>query len=103
MEETLDTATRIVKNNAPKEGGDIERVPPLVYTCPARGGKTTFLFELFKVLKDFHNMAPVSDIDALRMVVDEDALVWRHIHRTSKSRPVVLLIGEINKLGMGAL
>lgn len=110
-------------------GGQLERIPPLVYACMARAGKTTFLFQLYDVLKsrgmapifitflDFVRrdgesasqaitrmialqlMGPLPADEARCLVINEEAL-WAHIDASSDGKPVVLLIDELNKVGL---
>jgi hypothetical protein len=52
-------ALRIVEKWCPISTNQSMRVPPLVYQSMARGGKTTFLMELFQELKSSNAFAPI--------------------------------------------
>ena len=126
---TLSQALDIICTEIPNIGGPSYRVPPLILSRLARGGKTTVLRQLFDKLKE-QGCAPIiinfngdttrrkgeSDVQLLLRLIgsqfvvdvpDEDmeSLVcdqqslMKHIDTTSDGKPVVLLIDELNALG----
>lgn len=129
MADTLQEAMKLILEYTPCKGGLQLRIPPLVYASLARGGRSTFLILLFDRLKvagfspifisflsrivrpgetisqvlnryiALQMCAPVSHEDAVNAVVDELELN-KHIDLTSAGRGVVLLIDELNKLGL---
>ena len=129
MTETIEEAVKLILNYTHASGGLQVRIPPLVYASLARGGKSTFLILLFDRLKvegfapifisflsrvvrpgetasqmlnryiALQMCDPVSGECAANAVVDELEL-YAHIDRTSEGRGVILLIDELNKLGL---
>lgn len=123
----VEDALAIVEREVANGDGAAYRKPPLVIDRLARGGKTTLLALLFERLKaagflpiiitfnissDFSLLQHESRKQALLRYIaaemlelrpnthfqcDEDALI-KHINTASQSKPVVLLIDELNKL-----
>jgi hypothetical protein len=125
MEPTIDHAVDTVNHHISHDA----RVPPLVFARMARGGKTTFLCELFDRLRAENkavtlitllNLTRRSDeigrdtllrLIALQLLPDmtykeavnikvDEAALFQHIDATRDGRPWVLLIDELNNLGV---
>lgn len=122
----------VVKSNAGRYASSdgAVRVPPLIFSRMARGGKSTFLIQLFDALKSsgfipivitfnslFMRLSHETELQAIvrmmalemltisreessKFLFDQSALL-RHISETSREKSVVLLIDELNSLTNG--
>ena len=129
-ETSVSSAMKLIRTHIKERTTLTFRVPPLIFSRLARGGKTTFMQQVFVALKESALYAPIfisfngnfalqkgeSQLQALlrliamqlvdasqidsRDIVCDQVALQNHIAQSCMGKPVVLLIDELNMLAV---